>query len=67
MTDANNYLKINTVTLEQPIQVRASIDVATEDVEKIADILLVAGLQVPPDNQGFFDGGVDTIYTTRDT
>lgn len=65
-TDISNYLKINTVALEQPIQVRANIDVATEDVGKIADILLVMGFE-PPDNQGVFEGGVDTIYTTIDS
>lgn len=65
-TDARNYFKINTVTTEQSLQSRASIDVAVEDVGKIADILLVLGFE-PPDNQGFFDGGVDTIYTSIDS
>jgi Carboxypeptidase regulatory-like domain/Divergent InlB B-repeat domain/Putative Ig domain len=62
----NNYYKINAVSRDQPFQVRASIDVAAEDVGKIADILLVIGFE-PPDIYGFFDGGVDTVYTALDS
>jgi len=54
------------VSLNQAFQVRASIEVAAEDVGKIADILLVMGFE-PPDIHGFFDGGVDTIYTSLDS
>ena len=61
----NNYFKINTVSLNQAFQVRASIEVAAEDVGKVADILLVMGFE-PPDIYGVFDGGVDTIYTSLD-
>ncbi len=61
----NNYYKINAVQPNQTFQVRASIDVTEDDVGKFADILLVLGFE-PPDHQGMFDGGVDTIYTTID-
>lgn len=64
-TTTNDYYKINAVQSNQSFQVRANIDVAEEDVGKLADILLVLGFE-PPDNYGVFDGGVDTIYTTVD-
>lgn len=64
-TTANNYYKVNAVQNNQSFQVRANIDVAEDDVGKLADILLVLGFE-PPDNYGVFDGGVDTIYTTID-